>query len=810
MATDARYGRVVPAIFLVSAASLANEIFLIRLLSLRFWPHFVPLIISQAMLGFGASGVALHLLRPRIAKKPGPAFAWVVILAAPSFELAFRASQHVPFDPFLLLWDPSSWPAFALFFFLLAIPFFLAGAAVGISLSFPLGRAGVLYAASFGGTAAGAVLALPVFRLVPTELLLRVPLVLGLLASAFVLSFPHRRFRAWRVLCAGLSALLFLVPPVSLLLSPYKDLAITRRLPAVHTLSVRAGMTGDFRALSAPGIHYAPGLSFRFEGEIPPQAALFEDGELRGIVPRGGGKNPPAYLGYLPQALPYRILGRPVVLQFSLRGTEGILMAAGNGASFVTVVEPAAVYVRMIEHDLSAFSGGMPPGLRLEIRKEGGRNFLARAGRKYDIVELSDVSSLTFSSLGIHATGETYLLTRQGIREALARLTDRGVLAVSGWLKSPPRESVKILRTLRAVIEERKAAPVPARFIVVRGWGSFVAVARRDPFTPGELAAAKRFCRETGFIMVWPAAGHPTGSRSLEEAGFREAVHSTLAGPPDGSPGEGLFDLRPVTDDSPYFHRFLRLRSLPAFRRLLGDQWFPFLEWGIVFLALSLVVSVMLAAVFLLLPLVFSRSGGGGIPVVIYFSALGLAYMLIELTFLKIGILLLGDPIRAAAAAIGGFSLFSGMGSAISGKWESPATMRRWVFPGIAALAAAGFLLLFHGAPYLLAMEEGGRDLAFLAALAPVAFLMGMPFPAALSRMTVANSAAIPYAWGVNGFFSVAGASLASVGSLWIGFHATVAVGGILYLLAGTLYLRLGSGISPVPCQAWRASLPGK
>jgi len=800
LATDARYGRVVPAIFLVSAASLANEIFLIRLLSLRFWPHFVPLIISQAMLGFGASGVALHLLRPRIAKKPGPAFAWVVILAAPSFELAFRASQYVPFDPFLLLWDPFSWPAFALFFFLLAVPFFLAGTAVGISLSFPLGRAGVLYAASFGGTAAGAVLALLVFHLVPTELLLRVPLVLGLLACVFVLSFPYRRFRAWRVLCAGLSALLFLVPPVSLLLSPYKDLAITRRLPAVHTISARAGMTGDFRALYAPGIHYAPGLSFRFEGEIPPQAALFADGELRGIVPRGGGKNPPSYLGYLPQALPYRILSRPVVLQFSLRGTEGILMAAGNGASFVTVVEPAAEYVRMIEHDLSAFSGGMPSGLRLEIRKEGGRNFLARPGRKYDIVELSDVSSLTFSSLGIHATGETYLLTRQGIREAMARLTDRGVLAVSGWLKSPPRESVKILRTLRAVIEERKAAPVPARFIVVRGWGSFVAVARRNPFTPGELAAAKRFCRETGFAMVWPPSGPPTGSRSPEEAGFREAVHSALAGPPDGSSGEGLFDLRPVTDDSPYFHRFLRLRSLPAFRRLLGDQWFPFLEWGIVFLALSLVVSVMLAAVFLLLPLVFSRSGGSvGIPVVIYFSALGLAYMLIELTFLKIGILLLGDPIRAAAAAIGGFSLFSGTGSAVSGEWESPATMRRWVFSGIAVLAAAGFLLLFHGAPYLLAMEEGGRYLAFFAALAPAAFLMGMPFPAALSRMTVANSAAIPYAWGVNGFFSVAGASLASVGSLWIGFHATVAVGGILYLLAGTMYLRLGSPISPVP-----------
>ena len=82
----------------------------------------------------------------------------------------------------------------------------------------------------------------------------------------------------------------------------------------------------------------------------------------------------------------------------------------------------------------------------------------------------------------------------------------------------------------------------------------------------------------------------------------------------------------------------------------------------------------------------------------------------IELTFLKIGILLLGEPIRAAAAAVGGFSLLSGIGSAISGKWEPPATMRRWVFPGIAVLAAAGFLILFHGAPYLLAKGEGRNN----------------------------------------------------------------------------------------------------
>jgi hypothetical protein len=800
LATDDAHGRIVPAVFFLSAAAMADEIFLIRLLSVRFWPHFVPLIIAQAMLGFGASGVALHLLRPRIAKEPEKVFAWTVLLTAPSFELAFRISQHVPFDPFLLLWQSSSWTSFALFFFLLAIPFFLAGTAVGVPLSFGLGRVGAVYAASFAGTASGAVLSLAAFSLVPTGSLLRVPLVLGLFASAFVLVPPGDRLRTGRLLAGGLSLPLLLIPPVVLSLSPYKDLAVARRLPEAKTISVGYGLFGDFQALYSPGIHNAPGLSFRFEGEIPPQAALFVDGELRGIVPRGGGKSPPAYLGFLPAALPYRMASRPAVAQFGLRGTEGILMAAKHGASSVTVVEPAAEWTRMIEGDLAGFGGGTPAAIRVEIREEGGRNFLARGKEKFDIIELADVSSLTFSSLGIHATGETYLLTREGIRDALSRLADGGMLSVSGWLKSPPRESVKILNTIRAELD-RGGQSAPGRIAVVRGWGSFVVVARMRPFSLDELATAERFCVETGFTMVWPDTRPPVGGTTGEEAGFRNAVRAALAGPPSRGDAASLFDLRPVTDDSPYFHRFLNLRSVPEFRRILGDQWVPFVEWGLVFLALSLAVSVLLAALFLLLPLLFTpeRGSGGGIPVAAYFSALGLGYMLFELTFLKVGILLLGDPIRAAAAAVGGFPLFSGIGSAVTGKWESSKALGRRVFPGIALLGAAGFLALFHGTPALLEKGEGWRLVAFLVSLAPAAFLMGIPFPLALSRMAGAGSPAIPYAWGVNGFFSVAGASIASIGALWIGFHATIAAGGFLYLLAGTVFPRLPSGNPPVP-----------
>jgi hypothetical protein len=104
----------------------------------------------------------------------------------------------------------------------------------------------------------------------------------------------------------------------------------------------------------------------------------------------------------------------------------------------------------------------------------------------------------------------------------------------------------------------------------------------------------------------------------------------------------------------------------------------------------------------------------------------------------------------------------------------------------------AGFVALSAAAGPLLARGWAVRTAAFAAALAPAAFLMGIPFPAAISRLAAAGGKAIPFAWAVNGFFSVAGASLASIGALWLGFRGTIGIGAILYVIAGLLYRRVG------------------
>lgn len=794
---------------LVSAAAMADEVLLIRLLSLRFWPHFVPLIVSQAMLGFGAAGVALALLRRRLARAPAAALAWTAIAAAPSFDLAFRASQRVPLDPFLLLWEPSAWPAFALFFAILALPFVLAGAATGLPLAFPMGRPGLVYGAGFLGSAAGALLSAGALAVLPAESLLRLPTALGLAAALPLAAFPAGpASRPARIAALAAAALPLVAAPPGLVLSPYKDLSVLSRLPGAAVLARRSGPHGDYRALAAAGIHQAPGLSLAFRGEVPPQAVILADGEAAGVVPSAGGS--PGYLSFLPSALPYRLLQPGAsVLQLGLRGTEGVLAAAAGGAASVTVVEPARELAALVERDLAGFSGGWPAGPRVEVRVETARAFLAREPRRFDLVELADVSSATFASLGVHAAGESFLLTREGLRAALDRAGERGLVSFTGWLKAPPRESVKVLRTVRAALEA-DGLPAAARVMVVRGWGTFAAVARRAPFGEVERERARRFCEEMGFELVWPAgpggpagaagggdpgpAGGPAGGGAAggDERALAEAVAGALAG--SGARGGRLFDLEPAGDDSPYFHRFLRPAALPEFRRALGRAWVPFVEWGVVFLLLSLPVSLSLAAAALLVPAFARRGGRTPSRTLGYFAALGLAYMLVELTFLKAGILLLGGA-AAAAAAMGGFTCFSGLGSAVSHRVASGRALRL-ACAAAGGLALLGLLLLRTASPWLLSLPFPARLGLFLASLAPAAVAMGLPFPAGLSRLG-GEPAAIPRALAVNGFFSVAGATLASVGALWLGFRLTAAAGGALYLAASLLAQREAAAGAP-------------
>ena len=262
--------------------------------------------------------------------------------------------------------------------------------------------------------------------------------------------------------------------------------------------------------------------------------------------------------------------------------------------------------------------------------------------------------------------------------------------------------------------------------------------------------------------------------RALIEAPDRKAF---LAGQP--------FEVSPATDDRPFFFHFFRPEQTPDVLENLGRRWQPFGGSGYFVLVALLAFAVAAALLFVLLPVVLRRRFRDGLRalgraratrVVAYFTLLGLAYLLVEISLIQRFILLLGRPTLAVATVIGALLLTSGLGSSLSARFDW-----RLAMVALVALLVAYPLLVSALTPALLPLPLPARVLSVALLIAPVGLLMGVPFPRGVAALADAADV-VPWAWAANGSASVVSAVLAALLALSLGFGAVLLIGAGLYL----------------------------
>ena len=166
------------------------------------------------------------------------------------------------------------------------------------------------------------------------------------------------------------------------------------------------------------------------------------------------------------------------------------------------------------------------------------------------------------------------------------------------------------------------------------------------------------------------APGEGNRFNVLARDSYAQAADALLAG---GARREEFFRdyaffLRPATDDRPYFFHFFRWRALPMMLSTVGLAWIPFVEWGYLILVATLIQAALLGGLFIVLPLVLLRhraapaeatlprppSGWGARPqVLVYFLALGIGYLFVEMALIQRLVFFLANPIYAVAVEIG-------------------------------------------------------------------------------------------------------------------------------------------------------------
>ena len=787
------------AVAVLSAAALGYEILLTRLLSIVQWHHFAFLAISVALLGFGASGTFLLVLGDRIRTGIEPFLA----LAALGFGLAapvgFVIAERVPFNVLDAPWSPGALGWLLVIELVLAVPFFFAATGIGRALVVFRHRLARVYAADLAGAGVGAAASVGVLYLAPAERALDLVCGLGAVAGALAAwgggRGAHRRLL---LLCVAVLALSGFGVTGDLRISPFKPLPRALGITGAELAETRSGPLGLVSAVEnrVVPLRSAPGLSLMARAPVPEQVALFvdADGPIP-IVRHDRSAPPPAYLGDLTSALPYRLVERPRVLVLGAGGGAAVLQALGAGARSVDAVELQPHVVEMVRDRFRELSGGVYEHPAVRVHVADPRAFVEASGDEYDLVQIVALGS---STAGLHALEAERLLTVEAVRAVLARLSESGVAAFTVRTRLPPRDGPRLLATVRDALEAESSGPAGGRIAWIRSWSTTTLVAGRTPLSEARIEAVRAFAGERAFDLVHVPGMTPDDANRfnvLDRPYFHEAAQRLLGGRREAFVRGYKLDIRPATDDRPYFSSFFRWAHAREILRLAREGGIGLLDVGYLALPAALVQAVAASAALILLPLLAVRRGdqGGGArrwPALAGFFCIGLAFLLIEIAFIGRFTVILSHPVHALVVVLAGFLVFAGAGSHLSARRGGGASITAPVI-GIAAVAATWAL----ASPWLTSALIGAPPALKIGAafvlIAPLATLMGMPFPRALARLNTVDPSLLPWAWGINGCASVIGAVLATLVGVHHGHTVVIVSGVVLYLLAAVFIGRM-------------------
>ena len=288
------------AVALVAGGALAFEVLLTRLLAIIHWHHFTGMVISLALLGYGASGAVLTPLLDRLRPRAVLAFAAGATLFGATALAAFAMAQALPFNALEVVWNPQQWLWLALLYLLFAVPFFFAAACTGLALGCfpaPIGR---IYGADLLGAATGALAAVGLLEILRPDLALPLIAAAGPLAAAIVLASAHRhRAAGGAAACAVLIGLAAAAGWPGLQISPFKPLPQTLLVEGTEIIAERTSPIGLVEVVRSGRIPFrsVTGLSLANHQEPAPQLGAFMDGE--GPVPITRFTDDFGRLGYL-------------------------------------------------------------------------------------------------------------------------------------------------------------------------------------------------------------------------------------------------------------------------------------------------------------------------------------------------------------------------------------------------------------------------------------------------------------------------------------------------------------------------------
>lgn len=787
------------SVTLLSAASLAYEILLMRLFSIIQWHHFAYMFIGLALLGYGISGTVVAIHQQRLLQRFIPLYISCVALFGVSAVACFSLAQLIPFNAEAILWD--GWQVFYLtgIFLLLAIPFFFA--ATGICLTFMQYGKQVsrVYAVDLLGAGIGSLGVIVLLVWIFPQWALVIVGVLGVFAA--LVASRELKVKRQPALAIGLTFVMMLLfvsgVSLKLQLSPYKSLEQVLRIKDTSIIAESSSPLGLISVVQSRDIplRHAPGQSLHSTHEPLSQLGVFTDGDNMTVLTRyPEDDNKLAYLDQTSSALPYHLKPINDVLVVGVGGGADVLQARFHQVQTIDGVELNQQMIQLMKNNFAQFTGNLFQQSGVTIYHNEVRDFLTRKPGRYDLIQLALVDAFNASASGLYALNESYLYTVETLQLYLKHLEAEGYLALTRWIKLPPRDTLKLFATAVSALRQAGVSDPEQSLVLIRSWQTSTLLIKNGRFTDKELSSVKKFCDERGFDLAYTPKLKPEQINQyniLNSPIFYQAATALLSENSDAFMQQYKFNLQPATDDQPYFHQFFKWSTFKEIFQKRNRGGMALLEWGYITLLVTLGIAVFFSVALILLPLWYyqrkqttANTSVRRRDVFYYFFTIGLSFLFIEIAFMQKFILFLHQPIYAIAVTLTAFLIFAGVGSYWSGillRSQISSKILLYAIGGIVLLSLLYLLLLDSLFAILVSLPIVVKMLITVLLIAPLAICMGMPFPLALANLVRHANEYIPWAWGINGCASVISAVLASLLAIHFGFSTVILLAAILY-----------------------------
>ncbi|HEY6369551.1 MAG TPA: hypothetical protein VIX37_03160 [Candidatus Sulfotelmatobacter sp.] len=769
---------------LTSFAALLLELALTRLFSVVLFYHFAFLAISIALLGLGAGGVFAYLLKTRLAATDTRTLAArlcmtnsVVVLVVLEIVLHVPVALQVSWGNFARL---------TVLYLAAAVPFFLTGLLFAVVFARETRRIPRLYGADLCGGALACLAVVPLLNWVGGP---NVILVAGTAMAAAGTIWAE--FRALRRKAARLA------------------LALVALMGANHS-----GRLID--VVYAKGMFRDPAWVEFARWNALSRVEVDRQGQAKAIVIDADASTyiMNADLAHWQGTVwEHNLMAAPPALanvlrphgEFAIIGPGGgvdVLRAVANGSPNVTGIEINPIIATTIMRGRYAdYAQHLYDRPDVHIHVTDGRSFLRSTPQHFDVVQMTLVDTWASTAAGAFALSENNLYTVDAFREYFDHLKPDGMIAITRWEFRHPREALRVVAVAMEALH-RLGVANPARNFIVASQGELdadgipvVVLAKKTPFTAAE---------ETAVITHFDHYSELDPLYLPSQPGQNPFSDLIASNDPYAFARGYAYNVAPVTDNAPFFFFTLKAGQILGERGLReGIDWK--VNLGVLVLLLVLVISLVAVLAFLVLPLALRGRSARQSPLpLLYFVAVGLGYILVEIAFIQRFVLFLGHPTYALTVVIFLLMLSSGAGSLFSRRWL-PRTDLAWVPLVLVILTLLADVFFLPGRlASRVGLDFSYRLLVSGVLLIPLGFVMGMPFPTGLRALAAlpapefpsgqgASDNSVEWAWAMNAAASVLGSVLAMVIAIQFGLTVTLACGATAYLLALLLTPALGT-----------------